>query len=90
MTYAISNETIQNIKNATQDNFHTESILLLAQAMKDKKRIKILKSIKAIHEAEGFMPCHVSDYRKFVLSNLLDNCQANLADETFKQLKMAF
>jgi protein-disulfide isomerase-like protein with CxxC motif len=86
----LTRSTIQKIAEATQDNEHTISVFLLAEAIGDEKKANILKKIEEIHGLEGHMPADLANYRKSILEALLDKCKLIMLADDFKQLERAF
>lgn len=66
----VSNKTLFKIKLATADNEHTEALLILAVAMKEKDLANILRHIKKIHDIEGHMPAELGQYREYIWKQL--------------------
>lgn len=83
-------KAIKEIQKNTDENDHTEAILVLAKFLKDNKSIKILDAINDIHEMEGNMPSGISQYRTEILNRLLTNVKNKYDTNTYMRVSSSF
>jgi len=81
---------ISDITKKTENNDHTESILLLAKFLKDNKSVKILDAINDIHHIEQHMPYELSKYRSSILNGLLETLKNKYDANTYMKVSSAF
>ena len=53
----------RKLNRLTQDNDHTEALLVIAKFLNHKRFIRIFEGIKMCHDAEGFIPEPLNSYR---------------------------
>jgi len=81
---------ITKISKLTDENDHTGSVKVLAEAMEEKKTVKILESIEAIHRIEGSMNHNLGLYRLDILHGLLERAKGYFGLEMTTKIQEAF
>lgn len=67
--------TVGRIAAATDVNNHNGSLAILANALKDKKSVKMLQLITQMHKVEGSMTDGMMSIRKMIEQDLMKKAQ---------------
>lgn len=81
---------ITKISRCTEENDHTGAVKLLAEAMEEKKTVKILDNIEAIHRLEGSLNNHLGLYRLDITHYLLERAKAFYGPDMAAKIQRAF
>ena len=77
------NTLIQQLKENTENNLHTENYVLLAEEFQLKRLIRIFKCIFEIQEIEGFMPHDINEYRYKKYEELLSEIRIKVSNNEY-------
>lgn len=72
--------TVGKIASATDVNNHNGSLAILANALKDKKSVKMLQLITQMHKLEGSMTDGMMSIRKMIEKDLMTKAQKTYAN----------
>lgn len=67
--------TVGRIASATDVNNHNGSLAILANALKDKKSVKMLQLITQMHKLEGSMTDGMMSIRRMIEQDLMKKAQ---------------
>lgn len=81
---------IKKISDLTNENYHTEAIIVLAEYLKETKAVKILEHILKIHLLVGHMPRNLMDFRTSILTDLIIKVRDLYGEEVKDKIRMAF
>lgn len=86
----IGQELLDKIAELTDENDHNGAVMVLAQFLKEKKHIRIMKAIQELHSAYGHMPSELIDLRSFELKELIKLVAEKYGDDIAQKVKGAF
>ena len=81
---------VADIEKLTDENAHTYSVLRLAEFLKNKKSINILKAINTLHDLYGSMPEQLIDLRGFERQELLKQVESKFGKDIRNRINSAF
>lgn len=87
---SIGTDLLEKIAELTDENDHNGAVMVLAQFLKEKKHIRIMKAIQELHDAYGHMPSQLIDLRTFELKELIKLVAEKYGDEISQKVKGAF
>jgi hypothetical protein len=85
-----TDQLIEAIAAATNENDHTFAVVLLAQAFGCPEEIEVALGIQREHEFHGYMPAHLSGERNVLSTILMGEAEARLGTYDFARLRRAF
>lgn len=80
---------IDKMAKLTDDNQHTEALIVLAELVGMKKEVKILKLIQQIHQLEGHLPSTLGHYRRETSQNVHDKARRKFGKEVYDKIYSA-
>ena len=83
-------ETISRIKEATDDNYHTDAVLMVAGLLERRTEWRVLVSLKKIHDELGYMPQELITFRESILRDLLQVAKAQMTPGQYATLRSLF
>ena len=83
-------ETISRIKEATDDNYHTDAVLMLAGLLNRRTEWRVLVYLKKIHDELGHMPQELITFRESILQELLPVAKAQMTPGQYAALRSSF
>lgn len=78
------------VAKLTDDNNHTESVMVAEKLVGEKRVEKIAEHIEAIRKLENDMPDGLYEYRNALRKRLLAFAKKKLSQEEYRQLGAAF
>ncbi len=74
------------LKDLTWHNEHTQAKLEIANHFRLDKFFRIFKAIEQIHDAEGYLPGELSDYRRRKGLELLNAIKQEHGEEIYNKI----
>ena len=87
---AFNTKTIREIARLTENNQHTEALILGAQMLEYKHLLKKLQLVGELHRLEGHMPTGLGKYRDTLYNHLMDYARDILPEAAFKAFHSAY
>ena len=81
---------IKAIAKKTDNNMHTESVMVLANFLENGKSQKILRAIMDLHLLYGSMPTQLQELREFERKELLKQVAQKHGKEAAEKINSAF
>jgi len=81
---------IKKLERMTDQNAHTEAVVLLAKVVGNRKYLGAAEGIMKIHESLGSMDYDVSKFRSNLLEWILEDAERKFGKEIALQLHGAF
>lgn len=81
---------VKDIQDLTDDNAHTEALLVLAKFLKAKELEKVFLGIQSIHNAIGSMPSTLGKFRDEMGEQLMKYAKSKLEKSDFDKVQGAY
>jgi len=81
---------VKEIQDLTDDNAHTEALLVLAKFLKAKELEKVFLGIQMIHNAVGSMPSSLGKFREEMGVQLMSYAKQKMSKEDFNKVQGAY
>lgn len=78
---------VKQIADLTDDNAHTEALMVLAKHLRMKNVEKVLLGIQTIHNALGHMPTTLITFRTEMSDEIMKYAERELEPVQFKKIK---
>ena len=83
-------DLIREISQLTDDNFHTDAVVILAEHYGNRSDQDDANYVKTVHEAQGHMPRDVLKFRDKLKKGLMSKAKRVLSRSEFQELRQAF
>ena len=84
----LNHETISYIAECTDNNYHTEALITLADSMNAQKYVESLKRLNSEHIKKGFLTSELDHKRRKITRVLFSNAEAYF--QNYQEIYKAF
>jgi hypothetical protein len=81
---------IEKLKRLTDDNNHSEALILGAKSLGLSHVVKKLELVKALQDLEGHLPHGLSDYRYGLYNEVMKHAKQTLSPEEYEEFHGCF